>query len=63
MDINDEIVLKYDEESGTWSEAKEPYITIDFDTKEDYDLFMEMIKFWNEHHPKQKIEGEEGGQI
>jgi len=61
MDIDDiGIELEYDEESGTWSKAKEPYITIDFETKEDYDLFMEMVRFWNEHHPKQKIEGENG---
>lgn len=33
-----------------WKEKKEPYAVVEFETKEDYDRFCEIIEFWNKYH-------------
>ena len=52
--MKDAIDLVFNEETGTFEEAKEPYMTIEFPTKEDYDLFNEMIQFYLEHHKQEE---------
>lgn len=44
--------LIYDEKTGTWGAKKEPFITIEVQTEEDYELLKKAIKFYNEHHCK-----------
>lgn len=48
----DEIVLTLDKETGAWTEKKEPYCTVEFDTKEDFDFFNAAIKFYREYLEK-----------
>ena len=52
----DEIVLVFDEETGVWTEKKEPYCTVEFDTKEDFDFFNAAIKFYREYLEKAEEE-------
>lgn len=44
------VFLQFDKSTGTWGIKSDPYATIEFATKEDYDRFLEMVDFWNEHH-------------
>lgn len=46
--------LCIDEKTGKFKEHKEPFCTVEFPTKEDYDRFVEMVNFWNEHHKEQE---------
>ena len=52
----DEIALTFDEETGVWTEKKEPYCTVEFDTKEDFDFFNAAIKFYREYLEKAEKE-------
>lgn len=49
-----EIRIQYNEESGTWVEVPEPYMTLEIATKEDWEALQKMIAFWNEHHKEDK---------
>ena len=42
--------LVYNEQTGMWEERKEPYCTLEFATEEDWNFFLKMRDFWNEHH-------------
>lgn len=48
------IELFFNEATGCWEEKKEPYMVIEFPTKEDYELFEEMIAFYKEHHKQEE---------
>lgn len=41
--------LIYDEKTGTWGTKKEPFITIEIQTEEDYEFLKKAIKFYREH--------------
>ena len=49
-----EIRLVYNEETGVFEEAKEPYMVVEFATKEDFDLFNEMIEFYQKYHNQEE---------
>lgn len=49
-----ELRIKFDEESGAWVEAPEPYMTLEIETEEDWEMLQKMIKFWHEHHTGEK---------
>lgn len=53
----DEIILTFDEETETWKEKEEPYCTVEFPTKEDFDFFNAAVNFYREHLAKAE-EGE-----
>lgn len=36
--------IVYDEQTGTWVEKKEPYITIEVETEEDYKVLLERLE-------------------
>lgn len=40
----EEMILRYDESTGTWGIKKEPYITIEVETEEDFKELQEAIK-------------------
>lgn len=42
-----EFELIYDEKTGTWGEKKEPYITIEVESEEDYKVLLEMFEKQN----------------
>ena len=46
----DEIILTFDEDTETWKEKEEPYCTVEFPTKEDFDFFNAAVNFYREHH-------------
>lgn len=48
--------LVYDEKTGTWDAKKEPYITIEVETKEDYEFIQNAIKFYKEYLDSKKKE-------
>lgn len=39
-----ELRLRYDEDAGAWREVKEPYITIEVETEEDFISIQEAVK-------------------
>ena len=39
----------YNEETGTWDAKKEPFITIEVQTEEDYEFLKKAIEFYKEH--------------
>ena len=39
-----ELLLQFDESTGTWKERKEPYITIEVETEEDFNFIQEAVK-------------------
>lgn len=41
----------YDEKTGTWGEKKEPYITIEVETEEDYKVLLERLEKQNAKKP------------
>lgn len=43
------IELIYDEKAGTWGVKKEPFITIEVQTEEDYEFLKKAIEFYKEH--------------
>lgn len=43
-----ELILRYDEGAGAWREVKEPYITIEVETEEDFISIQEAVK---KQHP------------
>ena len=46
-----EFELIYDEKTGTWGEKKEPYITIEVETEEDYKVLLERLEKQNAKKP------------
>lgn len=42
--------IVYNPETGCYEEHKEPYAVMEFPTEEDYNSFLEMKAFWDEHH-------------
>ena len=40
------LVLAYNEESGAWEERKEPYITLEVETEEDYEHLKAAVEFY-----------------
>ena len=38
-----ELLLRYDEDAGAWREVKEPYITIEIETEEDFNFIQDAI--------------------
>lgn len=45
-----EMTLRYNPETEMWEEYTDPFATVGLSTEEDYNLFLEMVKFWQEHH-------------
>lgn len=43
----------YDEKIGKWKEAKEPYMTLEINTMEDWVHLQECAAYWNKHHDKE----------
>ena len=43
----DEIQLRFNEDLDVWEERPEPYITIDCETKEDFDYIQEALDHYN----------------
>lgn len=41
--------LIYDEKTGTWGTKKEPFITIEVQTQEDYEFLKKAVEFYKEH--------------
>ena len=39
-----ELILAYDEESGTWGMKKEPYATIEVETEKDFNDLQDAVK-------------------
>lgn len=54
--MSEEIKIIFDEESETWTEKKEPYISVEFETEEEYNIFLKMVKFWKENHNEEERE-------
>ena len=46
-----EFNIVYDKKTGTWGEKKEPYITIEVETEEDYKVLLEMLEKQNAKKP------------
>ena len=38
-----DFIFVYDEDTGSWKETKEPYITIEIETEEDYEYLKKVI--------------------
>lgn len=38
-----DFMFVYDEDTGSWKEKKEPYITIEIETEEDYEYLKKVI--------------------
>ena len=56
--------FRYNEETGLWEKKKEPYTTIEleFETKEDYEAFMEILPRVQEEYKRKKLrKSAEGG--
>ena len=49
--------IRYNEETGLWEEKKEPYTTIEFEfeTKEDYEAFMEILPRVEEEYKRERL--------
>lgn len=50
MSAQKSMELIYNSSTGKWQKKKEPFITIDIETEEDYNKLCELIEFWNQHH-------------
>lgn len=50
-----DIELVFDEADGVWKEKEEPYAVVEFQTKEDFDLFNEMVRFYQEKHKQEEM--------
>ena len=46
-----EFNIVYDKKTGTWEEKKEPYITIEVETEEDYKVLLEWLEKQNAKKP------------
>ena len=44
----DELRLTYDEESGCWTEYKEPFATVECQTEEDYNYLVAALEFYKD---------------
>lgn len=53
MENDDGIRIVYDEKTGEWHEAKEPYAVIEIQTEEDYKHLKEMIEFYQKNHKEE----------
>lgn len=47
--------IVYDEKTGKWGVKKEPYMTLEIETEEDWNFLQKAVAFYKEHHK----EGEE----
>ncbi len=43
-------------DDGIARQKEEAYATVEFPTKKDFEQFCEMVEFYNEMHPENKIE-------
>ena len=50
----DDIKLYYNETTGAFEQREEPYAVVEFQTKEDFDLFNEMVRFYQENHKQEE---------
>ena len=48
--------IYYNEKTGEWEEKKEPYMTLEVETEEDWKHLQECVAYWNEHHGKERNE-------
>lgn len=48
--MRDDIELYYNEETGCWEKEEEPYMTLEFPTKDDYELLMKKADFYDKNH-------------
>jgi hypothetical protein len=48
------ISLAFDNETGTWAIKKEPFAVVEFETEEDYNLFLEMVRFYKQNHKQEE---------
>lgn len=46
--------LVYNEQTGCWEQRKEPYATIEVETKEDYDELVKAVEFYKKHKEESK---------
>lgn len=44
------IEIRYNEKTGKW---KEPYMTLEIETEEDWKHLQECVAYWNEHHDEE----------
>lgn len=52
-----ELLLRYDEDAGSWREVKEPYITIDVETEEDFNFLQDAVAKQTAKKPYSRQEG------
>ena len=50
----DDIKMYYNETTGAFEQREEPYAVVEFQTKEDFDLFNEMVRFYQENHKQEE---------
>lgn len=50
--MGEELRMAYNDNTGKWEVAKEPYAVIEVATKEDYDEIQKAIDFWDNHKAK-----------
>ena len=46
--------LVYNEETETWEQKKEPFITIDVETEEDFEFIKNAVAFYQKHIDEQE---------
>ena len=55
-----ELVLVYNEKTGLWEKKKDPYITIEVETKKDFEELQKAWEFWNKHKEDEANAGNKG---
>ena len=53
MEVEQMVEIRYNEKTEEWEEAKEPYITLEIETEEDWKHLKDCVAYWNEHHDKE----------
>lgn len=53
--MEDDFIVLAQNKDGTWRIKPEPYLTLEIETEEVWKKLQEIIRFWNENHPDDKV--------